>query len=138
LAIVTGLWRTPEGERTPKLTALYADEYNVAFRSMESIQAAYEQVTLACERYGRTEPGRAPLVFSVAMTVTCGRTEARARARAERVGWKPPLYGTPDQVVDVIGQYAKLGATRLFLQIIDLHDLDHLDLIAGEVMPQVA
>jgi len=40
--------------------------------------------------------------------------------------------------VDVIGQYAKLGATRLFLQIIDLHDLDHLDLIASEVMPQVS
>jgi F420-dependent oxidoreductase-like protein len=174
LAIVTGLWRTPEGERfsyegrhytlrdspalpkpvqrpgpwlimggsgpkrTPKLTALYADEYNLAFHSMESTQAAYERVTLACERYGRAESGRAPLVLSVAMTVTCGRTEARARARAERVGWKPPLYGTPDQVVDVIGQYAKLGATRLFLQIIDLHDLDHLDLIASEVMPQVA
>ncbi len=59
-------------------------------------------------------------------------------ARADRVGWKPPLYGTPDQVVDVIGQYAKLGAARLFLQIIDLHYLDHLELIASEVMPQVS
>jgi F420-dependent oxidoreductase-like protein len=174
LAIVTGLWRTPEDEtfsyagrhyqltdspalpkpvqrpgpwliiggsgpkRTPRLAALYADEYNVAFPSMETIQAAYERVALACERYGRAESGRAPLVLSVAMTVACGRTDAQARERVERIGWKPALYGSPDQVVDVIGQYAKLGATRLFLQLIDLHDLDHLDLIASEVMPQVA
>jgi F420-dependent oxidoreductase-like protein len=124
-------------KRTPKLAALYADEYNVAFSSMETIQAAYERVTLACDRYGRAEAGRAPLVFSVAMTVACGRSEEQAYARAKRIGWKPPLYGTPEQVVEVIGQYAKLGATRLFLQIIDLHDLDHLELIASEVMPQV-
>jgi F420-dependent oxidoreductase-like protein len=173
LAIVTGLWRTPVGEkfsyhgqhyqlvdspalpkpvqqpgpwlimggngprRTPELTALYADEFNVPFSSMETIQAGYERVTLACDRLGRAESGRAPLVLSVAMAVACGRSEAQAQERAERVGWKPPLYGTPDQVVDVIGQYAKLGATRLFMQIIDLHDLDHLDLIASEVMPQV-
>jgi F420-dependent oxidoreductase-like protein len=125
-------------KRTPQLTALYADEYNVAFCSMETIQASFERAMLASERYGRAESGRAPLVLSVAMTVACGRTEAQARTRVERIGWKPPLHGTPDQVVDVIGQYAKLGATRLFLQIIDLHDLDHLDLIASEVMPQVA
>jgi F420-dependent oxidoreductase-like protein len=124
--------------RTPKLAAKFADEYNVAFGSLDSIQAAYERVALACERYGRAESGRAPLVLSVAMTVACGRTEAEAYARAERIGRKPPLYGTPDQVVDYIGQYAKLGASRLFLQIIDLTDLDHLDLIASEIMPQVA
>lgn len=71
---------------------------------MESTQASYERAMLACERYGRAESGKAPLVLSAAMTVTCGWTKAQAKARADRVGPKPPLYGTPDQVVDVTGQ----------------------------------
>ena len=47
------------------------------------------------------------------------------------------LVGTPDEIVDRIGTFAGLGATRIYLQVLDLHDLDHLELIASEVMPQV-
>jgi alkanesulfonate monooxygenase len=50
----------------------------------------------------------------------------------------PPLSGTPDEVVDQIGAFAERGARRLFLQILDLNDLDHLDVIASSVLPQLA
>ena len=53
------------------------------------------------------------------------------------MGGEPPLFGTPSQVVDQIGRFAAIGATRLFLQVIDLSDLDHLDVIASEVAPQL-
>jgi len=76
-------------------------------------------------------------VLSTAQTVACGRTEEEARKRAEATGGTPPLYGTPDQVVEQIGRFAELGASRVFLQVIDLSDLDHLDVIAGEVAPQL-
>ena len=33
--------------------------------------------------------------------------------------------------------FAGAGATRAYLQVLDLHDLDHLELLAAEVMPQV-
>ena len=36
-----------------------------------------------------------------------------------------------------IGQYAELGARRMYLQTLDLDDLDHLELVASEVMPQM-
>ena len=36
-----------------------------------------------------------------------------------------------------IGRYAALGAQRVYLQVLDQHDLDHLDLLATEVMPHV-
>ncbi len=39
--------------------------------------------------------------------------------------------------MDRIGTFAGLGATRMYLQVLDLHDLDHLELIASEVLPQV-
>jgi F420-dependent oxidoreductase-like protein len=169
LAVVTGLWTTPVGERfsfdgsyyqvrdspglpkpvqtprppviiggrgpkrTPALAARYADEYNVPFASLDDTAAAYERVRQACHTAGRTNLP----VFSAAQTIACGRTDADAARRAETIGSKPPLYGTPDQVVNQIGAFRELGATRMFLQILDLADLDHLDVIAGQVMPQL-
>jgi len=47
------------------------------------------------------------------------------------------LVGTPSEVVDKIGAYAEAGATTVYLQILDLADLDHLDLLASQVLPQV-
>jgi alkanesulfonate monooxygenase SsuD/methylene tetrahydromethanopterin reductase-like flavin-dependent oxidoreductase (luciferase family) len=45
--------------------------------------------------------------------------------------------GTPAEVVDRLGAFAEVGATRAYLQIMDLHDLDHLALIASDVAPQL-
>ena len=47
------------------------------------------------------------------------------------------IAGTPDEVVEQIGRYAALGAQRVYLQALDVHDLDHLRLLAAEVMPRV-
>jgi hypothetical protein len=43
----------------------------------------------------------------------------------------------PAEVVDVLGRYREVGASRVYLQVLDLADLDHLDLVAGEVAPQL-
>jgi alkanesulfonate monooxygenase SsuD/methylene tetrahydromethanopterin reductase-like flavin-dependent oxidoreductase (luciferase family) len=121
-------------KRTPALAARYAHEFNVPFASVDETARMYERVIQACEREGRD---LLP-VFSAAQCIAVGRTEAEARKRAEAIGRTPPLYGTPDQVVDQIGRFAELGATRLFLQILDMSDLDHLDVIASEIAPQLA
>jgi alkanesulfonate monooxygenase SsuD/methylene tetrahydromethanopterin reductase-like flavin-dependent oxidoreductase (luciferase family) len=47
------------------------------------------------------------------------------------------LAGTPAEVVEKICEYAKTGSTRIYLQILDLDDLDHLELIADQVMPHL-
>jgi len=47
------------------------------------------------------------------------------------------LAGSPAQIVDKLGRFAGVGVSRMYLQVLDLHDLDHLELIAGEVMPRV-
>jgi alkanesulfonate monooxygenase len=36
-----------------------------------------------------------------------------------------------------LGEFGEIGAERVYLQVLDLHDLDHLALIASDVMPQV-
>lgn len=179
LAIITGLWATPPGQRfgfqgawydvvdspalpkpvqapgppvivggsgprrTPALAARFADEYNVPFQPLAETRAAFERVVAACAAQGREAAGRAPLVFSAAQVVCCGRNDAEVARRAEAIGRpvaqlkQDGLCGTPAEVVDRIGGFAKEGATRLHLQVLDLADLDHLDLIASSVAPQL-
>ena len=45
--------------------------------------------------------------------------------------------GTPAEVLETIGRYADIGAERVYLQVLDLADLDHLRLVAAEVLPHV-
>jgi F420-dependent oxidoreductase-like protein len=129
-------------KRTPALAARYADEYNVPFNSLDVTRAAYERVAAACADSGRD--GRAPMVYSFARTILCGRTDDEVKRRAAAVGIDPAtanggvFAGTPEQLVDELRAFAEIGAQRAFLQILDLDDLDHLDLIAAEVAPSLA
>ena len=126
--------------RTPRLAARFADEYNIPFTSVTGSAAAFGRVREACQEAGR-DPGS--LVYSVAHTVCCGRDEAELARRARAIGYQADdlsrleLAGSPAQIVDKLGQFTGAGATRVYLQILDLHDLDHLELLATEVMPQV-
>ena len=45
--------------------------------------------------------------------------------------------GSPAELVDKIGSFGAIGATRVYLQTMDLTDLDHLELVASEVLPQL-
>ncbi len=126
-------------QRTPELAARFADEYNVPFKSVEVAAVLYKRVAAACERIGRTRP----LVQSVGVVVACGRTEAEAQRRAaplhEKSALPPedPVIGSPARVVDRIGEFAALGVSRVHLRFTDLADLDHLELVAAEVLPNV-
>jgi F420-dependent oxidoreductase-like protein len=126
--------------RTPRLAALYADEFNRAFVSVQDTEAQFGQVQTACEVDGR-DPGS--LVYSAAQTVCCGKTTEDRERRAGRIGRslaelrQDALGGSPAEVADKIGQFAAAGATRMYLQVLDLADLDHLELIAAEVAPQL-
>jgi F420-dependent oxidoreductase-like protein len=124
-------------KRTPRIAATYADEYNVPFHNVADTSAAFGRVREACEQTGRT------VIHSAAQVVCVGRDEAELERRAARIGRdveglrKDGLAGTPDEVVARIAEFAEAGATRLYLQVMDLDDLDHLELIASKVAPQV-
>jgi F420-dependent oxidoreductase-like protein len=127
--------------RTPQLAARFADEFNIPFASLSGSAAAFGRVREACQEAGR-DPGS--LVYSVAHTVCCGRDEAELGRRAAAIGHQlddlrrsGALVGSPAEIADKIGQFADAGAGRVYLQVLDLHDLGHLELIAAEVMPQV-
>jgi alkanesulfonate monooxygenase len=174
LAIVTGLWTTPVGERfdfqgrhyrlsdspalpkpvqrprppvivgglgkrrTPALAASYADEFNVAFAPLGAFRTLVAAVTDACERAGR-DPSS--MTWSTAQVLCCGEDEEAFRRRAAAIGHEPDqlrataLAGTVAEVTDKLGTFADGGAQRVYLQVLDLSDLDHLRLVAAEVAP---
>lgn len=127
--------------RTPVLAARFADEFNMPFASVEDSAAQFGRVRDACVRTGR-DPGA--LRLSNALVLCCGRTDAEVARRAKAIGREVDelrangLAGSPAEVVDKLGRYAGIGAQRVYLQLLDLTDLDHLDLVASAVAPQVA
>jgi F420-dependent oxidoreductase-like protein len=127
-------------KRTPALAARFADEFNVPFAKIADVAPTFDRVRAACAEIGRTAlPG-----FSAAAVLCVGRDDAEVRRRAAAIGREADeiradggIVGTPGEAVETILRYAEAGATRLFLQTLDLADLDHVELVAAEVAPQL-
>lgn len=176
LAILTGMWATPLGERfsaagrrisvvdspglpkpiqaplpiiiggggpsrTPRLAARYAAEFNLAFRSLEQFGEQRRRVIEACGAIGR-DPGS--ITFSAALVLAVGRDEAEFERRAAAIKRQPEelrsvgVAGTVDEAATTLRTWVAAGAQRIYLQVLDLSDLDHLDLVANEVAPRLA
>jgi F420-dependent oxidoreductase-like protein len=172
LAVITGLWSTPVGERfsfdgahyqvagspglpkpvqdggvpiivggggpkrTPALAARYAAEYNTPFVPVERFVEQRQRVAAACERIDR-DP--ASIRCTAAAVVCVGADEDEYVRRAAAIGREPDelrdngVAGTPDEVVAALQRWVDAGAERMYLQVLDLDDLDHLDAIAALV-----
>jgi alkanesulfonate monooxygenase len=127
-------------KRTPRLAATYADEFNLAFSPITDFAPAVERVSAACEARDR-DP--ATMTWSVALTVAMGADEAEYQRRAAATGNDPDqlrtgqLGGTVEEVKDRLGQWADAGAERIYLQVLDLSDLDHIALLGDELVGHV-
>ncbi|MEU1790127.1 LLM class F420-dependent oxidoreductase [Streptomyces sparsogenes] len=126
--------------RTPRLAGQYADEFNMPFASAEDSERQFERVRAAAEAAGRKGDD---LVYSNALVVCVGKDDAEVARRADAIGRQVDelkengLAGSPAEVVDKIGRYAQAGSSRIYLQILDLDDLDHLELISSQVQAQL-
>ncbi len=125
--------------RTPQLAARFADEFNMPFNGLEATSTQFDRVREACERGGR----RDAIILSAAQVLCVGEDESEIERRAQRVGRDVAelraigLAGTVREVVAKIQEFAAIGAQRMYLQVLDLSDLDHLGLVAEQVLPQV-
>jgi F420-dependent oxidoreductase-like protein len=127
--------------RTPALAARFADEFNSPFASVADATTMFERAREACAAVGRAEP----LALSAAVVLCCGRDDAEVRRRADAIGRSvadlrtsgSAVVGTPDEVVEQISRFGEAGASRIYLQTLDLSDLEHVELVASAVMPQL-
>jgi F420-dependent oxidoreductase-like protein len=127
-------------KRTPALAAKFAAEFNTPFVNREFFTEQCGRVRAACDDIGRNPDD---LVYSAALIVCCGANEAEVERRAASLGREPAelrengLAGTPGEVAVRIRSWRGAGAERIYLQVMDLADLDHLDLIANDVATQL-
>ena len=127
-------------EKTPRLAAQYATEYNAGFVPFDQVKATLDRARAACDKIGRPQDD---LILSVPRTIAVGATEAEARQRADTISRdldslrKDGVGGTAAEAVDRISALKELGVQRLYLQVMDMQDLDHLDFIAREIVPQL-
>ncbi|HEV8064809.1 MAG TPA: LLM class F420-dependent oxidoreductase [Acidimicrobiales bacterium] len=127
--------------RTPRLAARFADEFNLAFAPVEACEQQYRLVDEACEAAGRSGDS---MLKSVALVVCCGADDAEVAHRAGQIGRQVGelrdngLAGTPADVAEKLETYRRVGVSRVYLQILDLADLEHLRFIAREVQPLLA
>ncbi|MBB5939919.1 LLM class F420-dependent oxidoreductase [Streptomyces zagrosensis] len=127
--------------RTPRLAAQYADEFNIPFASIEDTERQFGRVRAAAEAFGRKADD---LVYSNALVACVGKDDDEVARRAAVIGREVAelkangLAGSPAEVLDKIGRYAEIGVSRVYLQILDLEDLDHLELISSQVQSQLS
>jgi len=128
--IVIGGWGA---KRTPRLAAKHAAEYNLPFSPVANVPEQFDTVRAACDAVGR-DPFS--LTLSVAVVACCGQDEAAFVRRADAIGQDPnglranQLGGTTHEVTERAAAYRDAGAQRLYLQVLDLQDLEHLHLLA--------
>jgi F420-dependent oxidoreductase-like protein len=126
--------------RTPALAARFASEFNTPFVPLDFFAAQRDRVRTACQTIDR-DP--ATMAFSAALIVCCGADDAEVERRAAAIGRdsgelrQNGAAGTPDEVAATLRAWAAAGAERIYLQMMDLADLDHLDLVATAVAPNL-
>jgi F420-dependent oxidoreductase-like protein len=128
-------------KRTPALAAQFAAEFNMPFVPLDTLKPQYARVAAAIADTGRSPDS---LTYSAAFVICAGIDDAQIARRAAAIGrgldelrGNSPAVGTPAEIVDKLGPFAEAGVQRVYLQLLDMSDLDHLELFATEVIPQL-
>lgn len=124
--------------RTPRLVAKYASDFNVPFMPLSDVADTIANVDAACEAHDR-DP--ADVIKSAALVACVGATEADIARRAANIGREVDelrengVAGTYTEAAEKLASYAAAGIERVYLQILDLSDLDHVAEIGAEILP---
>lgn len=127
--------------RTPELAARFATEFNIGFQPEDVIAEKFAGVRAACERVGR-DPGS--LKLSVALPTLAGASAADLDRRAANIGrtvdqlrGATNIVGGRDEIVAKVERLAALGAQRVYFQLMDLQDLEHVEFLGSDVLPHL-
>ncbi|MEO3758851.1 LLM class F420-dependent oxidoreductase [Mycobacterium sp. B14F4] len=128
-------------KRTPALAAKYAAEFNVPFVPLDTAATQFGRVAAAVADAGRAADS---MTYSAAFVVCAGRDDAEIARRAAAIGREvdelrsnSPVVGTPGEIADKLGAWTAVGVQRVYLQLLDMSDLAHLEFFAHEVIPQL-
>ncbi len=128
-------------KKTLPLAAKYASEWNAVFTTPENVKELNGVLDRELEKQGRA---KSAVRRSLMTRVIFGKNETALKAKLEAVGRSPEdlrkagiITGNTAQVVEQLGRVAEAGAQRVMLQWIEMDDMDGLEALAKEVLPQV-
>lgn len=137
-----------KGEKTLRVVARHATEWNFSYSTLEAFRDKSAELDRACQEIGR-DPAtlRRSMMLPFAIGVDDAavqrhidahrRTFRNLPASAEEWVDGGFLVGSPEQIVDQIGQRVAAGVSRVMLQQNALDDLDSIELLASTVLPSV-
>nr|WP_083406019.1 LLM class F420-dependent oxidoreductase [Mycolicibacterium rutilum] len=127
--------------RTPALAATYAAEFNVPFVPLDTVKTQFDRVAAAVADAGRPADS---MTYSAAFVLCAGRDDAEIARRAAAIGREvdelrsnSPTVGTPAEIADKLAAFTEAGVQRVYLQVLDMSDLEHVEFFAREVIPQL-
>jgi F420-dependent oxidoreductase-like protein len=122
---------------TLRLVAQYGQFCNVSGEA-DAVAHLFGALRDHCERIGRPH---AEVTRSVYTTILVGRDEAEVAVKRERLGSFMParsIVGTPDQLIDALGAYARVGCQYVIFRTPDWVDVEPVQLFAERVVPALA
>jgi F420-dependent oxidoreductase-like protein len=138
------------GPRIAGLVARWGDEFNRVGGTPDEVGESFGRVREAVTAVGRDASS---VTMSYMTWFIVGRTDDEWRARARRVHSQDPqagpfdayledvsrdcVLGTVDQAVETLGAYRDAGVERFILNDELFDDLEHIELLATEIMPQL-
>ncbi|SEB25047.1 probable F420-dependent oxidoreductase, Rv1855c family [Mycobacterium sp. 283mftsu] len=128
-------------KRTPALAARFASEFNIPFVDIDTLTTQFGRVREAVDAAGRAPES---ITYSAAFVLCAGKDEAEIARRAAAIGREvdemrgnSPTVGTPAEIVDKLAPFVAAGVERIYLQVLDMADLDHIEFFSTEVIPQL-
>ena len=127
--------------RTPAIAARYADEFNIGVQREAVLAEKIAGVKAAAERIGRDPES---LRYSVALTTFAGGNEAEVLRRGAEANRSPEqtrseanIWGDAERIAEKVARLAELGAQRVYFQVLNLRDLEHIEYLGREVLPKL-
>jgi alkanesulfonate monooxygenase SsuD/methylene tetrahydromethanopterin reductase-like flavin-dependent oxidoreductase (luciferase family) len=137
------------GQRTLKIVAEHASEWNSSYNSLEVFKEKMRELDDDCRAIGR-DPASLRRSAMVPFVIGQGAKAVQARIDAQRAtfsslpadieSWRAKEYpgGTPAELVAQLKEWAEAGCARIMLQHNDLDDLASLTLLAADVLPHLS
>lgn len=126
-------------QRTLPLTARFADEWNSVYITAAKFAELNARLDELVQEQGRD---RGSVRRSLMTNIRFGRDDAEVQRRLHgqdrgEMRERGIVVGTPNEVIEQLGEYADAGVQRIMLQWLDLDDTDGIEALATAVLGQV-
>lgn len=129
-------------KRTLPLVAKYADEWNASGLNNAGFAERMPILDELIQKEGRDPKSVKRTVMTGGLI---GKTDAEVKEKAKGFGMydldrmreRDGVFGTPNEIVDILGRKAEIGVEGVMLQWLNLDDCSGLELLAAEVLPQL-